>query len=99
MDDDGSKKLDFEEFKKGIHDYGLLMEDAVSDHYNVYKHHRVNFDISLNHNGASCNMLCLVTCWPQVIAYFYPMMYVCPEGSNYHNCKSLYPSEFLSSNG
>ena len=30
MDDDGSKKLDFEEFKKGIHDYGLLMEDAVS---------------------------------------------------------------------
>ena len=30
MDDDGSKKLDFEEFKKGIHDYGLLLEDAVS---------------------------------------------------------------------
>lgn len=30
MDDDGSKKLDFDEFKKGIHDYGLLMEDSVS---------------------------------------------------------------------
>ena len=30
MDDDGSKKLDFDEFKKGIHDYGLLVEDAVS---------------------------------------------------------------------
>ena len=31
MDDDGSKKLDFDEFKKGIHDYGLLVEDAVSN--------------------------------------------------------------------
>jgi len=30
MDDDGSKKLDYEEFKKGIHDYGLVMEDPVS---------------------------------------------------------------------
>lgn len=30
MDDDGSKKLDYEEFKKGIHDYGLLMDDCVS---------------------------------------------------------------------
>ena len=36
MDDDGSKKLDFEEFKKGIHDYGLLMEDAVSNNCDVY---------------------------------------------------------------
>ncbi|XP_065905567.1 calcyphosin-like protein [Dysidea avara] len=27
MDDDGSKKLDYDEFKKGIHDYGLVMED------------------------------------------------------------------------
>ena len=29
MDDDGSKKLDYDEFKKGIHDYGLVMEDPV----------------------------------------------------------------------
>lgn len=29
MDDDESKSLDFREFKKGIHDYGLLMEDTV----------------------------------------------------------------------
>lgn len=29
MDDDESKSLDFKEFKKGIHDYGLLMEDEV----------------------------------------------------------------------
>lgn len=29
MDDDESKSLDFKEFKKGIHDYGLLMEDGV----------------------------------------------------------------------
>lgn len=32
MDDDGSKSLDYSEFKKGIHDYGLTMEDAVSNH-------------------------------------------------------------------
>lgn len=30
MDDDGSKKLDFDEFKKGIHDYGLVMDEPVS---------------------------------------------------------------------
>lgn len=36
MDDDGSKKLDFQEFKKGIHDYGLLMDDAVSNNSTVY---------------------------------------------------------------
>ena len=30
MDDDGSKRLDYEEFKKGIHDYGLSLEDSVS---------------------------------------------------------------------
>lgn len=29
MDDDESKSLDFKEFKKGIHDYGLLMEDSI----------------------------------------------------------------------
>ena len=29
MDDDESRSLDFKEFKKGIHDYGLLMEDAT----------------------------------------------------------------------
>lgn len=27
MDDDASRSLDFKEFKKGIHDYGLMMED------------------------------------------------------------------------
>ena len=30
MDDDGSKSLDFAEFKKGIRDYGLAVDDAVS---------------------------------------------------------------------
>ena len=29
MDDDESRTLDFKEFKKGIHDYGILMEDPV----------------------------------------------------------------------
>ena len=29
MDDDESKSLDIKEFKKGIHDYGLLIEDTV----------------------------------------------------------------------
>ncbi len=29
MDDDGSKNLDFGEFKKGIHDYGVDIEDEV----------------------------------------------------------------------
>jgi Ca2+-binding EF-hand superfamily protein len=27
MDDNGSKSLDFEEFKKGLHDYGVPLED------------------------------------------------------------------------
>ena len=26
MDDDGSRSLDIKEFKKGLHDYGVLME-------------------------------------------------------------------------
>ena len=30
MDDDGSKKLDYQEFKKGVHDYWLVMDDDVS---------------------------------------------------------------------
>ena len=30
MDDDGSKNLDFGEFKKGILDYGLDLENDVS---------------------------------------------------------------------
>ena len=30
MDDDGSKSLDFREFKKGVHDYGIDMDDDVS---------------------------------------------------------------------
>lgn len=29
MDDDESRTLDFKEFKKGIHDYGILMEDST----------------------------------------------------------------------
>ena len=27
MDDDGNRKLDFDEFKKGLHDYGLTVSD------------------------------------------------------------------------
>ena len=30
MDDDGSKSLDYQEFKKGIHDYGISLEEDVS---------------------------------------------------------------------
>lgn len=30
MDDDSNKKLDMSEFKKGISDYGLVLEDGVS---------------------------------------------------------------------
>lgn len=30
MDDDGSKSLNYEEFKKGLHDYGVSVPDAVS---------------------------------------------------------------------
>jgi len=30
MDDDGSKSLDFDEFKKGLRDYGLSIEESVS---------------------------------------------------------------------
>ena len=29
MDDDGNKKLDLNEFRKGISDYGLVLEDEV----------------------------------------------------------------------
>ena len=29
MDDDSNKKLDMSEFKKGISDYGLVLEDVV----------------------------------------------------------------------
>ena len=30
MDDNGSKSLDFDEFKKGLGDYGLVVSDGVS---------------------------------------------------------------------
>ena len=30
MDDDGNRKLDFNEFKKGLRDYGLILEPKVS---------------------------------------------------------------------
>ena len=29
MDDDGSKSLDYEEFKKGLHDYGVVLDETV----------------------------------------------------------------------
>ena len=31
MDDDGNRKLDKYEFKKGLSDYGLVLEDEVFD--------------------------------------------------------------------
>ena len=30
MDDDGSRSLDFNEFKKGVREYGLFMEPQVN---------------------------------------------------------------------
>lgn len=30
MDDDGSRTLDYNEFKKGLRDYGLYLEPKVS---------------------------------------------------------------------
>lgn len=30
LDDDGSKSLSYEEFRKGIHDYQVGLEDGVS---------------------------------------------------------------------
>ena len=31
MDDDGSRTLNFEEFKKGLHDFGVTLPDEVRD--------------------------------------------------------------------
>ena len=31
MDDDGSRSLDFQEFRKGIHDYGIDLDNQVSE--------------------------------------------------------------------
>ena len=33
MDDDGSKSINFEEFQKGLGDYGVKFSDKVSDAY------------------------------------------------------------------
>ena len=33
MDDDRSRTLNFEEFKKGLHDYGVAVSDNVRDSY------------------------------------------------------------------
>ena len=38
MDDDGSKSLDFHEFKKGIHDYGVDLEIDVSKKFCLVSH-------------------------------------------------------------
>ena len=35
MDDDGSKSLDFDEFKKGLRDYGLSIEESVSGAWQI----------------------------------------------------------------
>ena len=33
MDDDGSKSLDFAEFKKGLNDYGMGVSEEVTIHW------------------------------------------------------------------
>ena len=34
MDDDGSKSLSYDEFKKGLHDYGMSVTDSVRNNNN-----------------------------------------------------------------
>jgi hypothetical protein len=48
MDDDGNRKLDFNEFKKGIHDYGLNLEPEeireLFNHFDTDKSGSLDFD-------------------------------------------------------
>lgn len=48
MDDDESRCLDFKEFRKGIHDYGLILEDdVIHEMFECFDHDksgRVDFD-------------------------------------------------------
>jgi hypothetical protein len=72
MDDDGNKSLSFREFKKGIHDYGLNMEDDVRLHQRVcavcvcvgggVSYHYFNLQASCRFSYETTPSLCIVVC-------------------------------------
>ena len=41
MDDDGNRSLDFNEFKKGLRDYGLLLEPKVCFSFQSEHKHKI----------------------------------------------------------
>ena len=87
MDDDESKSLCFKEFKKGIHDYGLLMEDDVIktlfeqldkdgsgslDFDEFLKALRVSCFYYVTHSSNVCSIYCSYIGW--IKKMFFPVL-------------------------
>ena len=53
MDDDGSRALDFNEFKKGVRDYGLILEPKVIEIRWLQFHFQNNLTSFINNNQMS----------------------------------------------